>query len=249
VDVERQTLSERTNPLRALPIGSRKRSGVFPAEVIPPRPGLRVRAVFRFALPVTLLLIQCTGCGAPNQANIALRKENQQLKTQLDQLRKQRAMDADQIAGLQARIPTEPTLPPDQLAKLVTTHGIRLGRLTGGQDIDPDKPGDEGLKVYVITYDETGQEIKAAGTISIEAFDLAAKEPRLGKWDFNLEQAKQNWYGQFLIDYYYAVVCPWQTVPQHADITVKVTFVDELTKLPFTTQKVVHVMLPPAVGK
>jgi len=29
-------------------------------------------------------------------------------------------------------------------------------------------------------------------------------------------------------------------------LTVKVTFVDELTKLPFTTQTVVHVLLPPA---
>ena len=171
-------------------------------------------------------------------------KDNQQLQAQLTQLQNQHEMDAAQIAGLQARIPTEPTLPPEELAKLVTTHGIRLGRLTGGLDIDPDKPGDEGLKVYVIPYDEAGQEIKAAGTISVEAFDLAEKEPRLGKWDFDLEAAKQNWYGQFLLDYYYALVCPWQTVPRHADVTIKVTFVDELTKLPFTTQKVVHVMLP-----
>ncbi len=191
------------------------------------------------------LAISSAGCGTPNQANIALRKQNQQLQIELDQLRKQQAMAAQQIAGLQARDLTEPTLPPEQLAKLVTTHGIRLGRLTGGEDIDPDKPGDEGLKVFVIPYDDSGQEIKAAGTISVEAFDLAAKDPRLGKWDFTLEQAKQNWYGQFLVDYYYAVVCPWQTVPRHADVTIKVTFVDELTKLPFTTQKVVRVMLPP----
>jgi len=196
---------------------------------------------------LTAAALFCIGClGKPDQANIALRKENQQLQIQLDQLQKQHEMDANQIAGLQARFPTEPTLPPEQLAKLVTTHGIRLGKLTGGEDIDPDKPGDEGLKVYVIPYDQSGQEIKAAGTITVEAFDLAAKEPRLGKWYFDRDQAMQNWYGQFLIDYYYAVVLPWQTVPQHADVTIKVTFVDELTKLPFVTQKVVHVMLPPA---
>jgi hypothetical protein len=190
----------------------------------------------------------CAGCGAPNQANIELRKQNQQLQDQVSQLQKQHEMDANQITGLQARSPTVPTLPPEELAKLVTTKGIKFGRLTGGVEGDPDRAGDTGLKVYVILFDESGQEIKAAGTISVEAFDLAAKEPKLGKWDWNLEAAKANWYGHFLVDYYYAVVCPWQTPPQHPDITVKVTFVDELTKLPFTMQTVVHVKLPPAAA-
>jgi hypothetical protein len=199
-----------------------------------------------FTLPAALALLTLPGCGTPNQANIALRKDNQQLQIQIDQLQKQHEMDLNQISGLQARMPTEPTLPPEELAKLVTTHGVRLGKLTGGENTSPDTPGDKGIKVYVIPYDDTSQEIKAAGTITVEMFDLAAKEPRLGKWHFDLDQAKQNWYGQFLIDYYYAMFLPWQTVPQHADVTVKVTFVDELTKLPFTTQKVIHVTMPPA---
>lgn len=203
-----------------------------------------ISSTLALTLVAATALIDCGGCGSPNQANIALRKQNQQLQGELDQLHKQHAMDANQIAGLQARFPTVPTLPPDELAKLVTTQGIRFGRLTGGQDTDPRKEGDEGLKVYIIVYDESGQEIKAAGAVSVEAFDLAAKEPKLGKWDFDLKQSKEHWYGQFLFDYYYAVECPWQIVPQHPDITIKVTFVDELTKLPFTAQKVVHVMLP-----
>jgi hypothetical protein len=190
--------------------------------------------------------VACSGCGTPNQANIALRKDNQQLQIQLDQLQKQHQMDLNQIAGYQARIPTEPTLPPAELAKLVTTHGIRLGKLTGGENPIPETPGDKGIKVYIIPYDDIAEEIKSSGTITIEMFDLAAKEPRIGKWYFDLEQARQNWYGQFLIDYYYSMFLPWQTVPQHPDVTVKVTFVDELTKLPFSTQQVVHVMLPPA---
>lgn len=203
-------------------------------------------------LPLSLILtcltsavLLCTGCGTPNQANIELRKQNQELQERLGQLQRQHDTDANQIAGLQSRIPTEPTLPVDELAKLYTTHGIKFGRLTGGFPIDATKPGDQGLKVYVIPFDQSGQQLKAAGTITIEAFDLAAKDPRLGKWEFDLEAAKANWYGEFLLDYYYAVVCPWQTMPEHPDITIKATFVDELTKLPFTTQKVVHVALQP----
>lgn len=189
----------------------------------------------------------CAGClGKPNQANIVLRKENQQLHSQLDQLKNQHEMDANVIAGWQARAPSEPTLPPAELDKLYTTHGIRLGKLTGGINLDPNQPGDQALKVYVILSDQSGQEFKAAGTITVEAFDLAAKEPLVGRWQFDLEQARQNWYGYFLIDYYYAVICPWPVAPRHPDLTVKVTFVDELTKLPFTTQGVVRVALPPA---
>jgi hypothetical protein len=206
-------------------------------------------SVNRSALSVLAVTAGCftAGCfGKPNQANMLLRKDNQNLQDQVAQLKTENQMDANLIAGLQARIPTEPTLPPAQLDKLYTTHGIRLGRLTGGLDLDADKPGDEGLKVYVIPFDQSGQPFKAAGGITVEAFDLAAKEPFIGRWKFDLEQAKANWYGYFLIDYYYALTCPWQTVPQHPDLTVKVTFVDELTKLPFTTQTVVHVLLPPA---
>jgi hypothetical protein len=187
------------------------------------------------------------GClGKPNQANILLRKQNQQLQAQVDQLQAAHAMDANLIAGYQSRIPTEPTLPPAELDKLFTTHGVRLGRLTGGFDSDESKPGDTGLKVYVIPIDQTGQDLKSAGAITIEAFDLAEKDTRIGRWDFDLEQAGQNWYGYFLIDYYYELTCPWQTAPKHSELTLKVTFVDELTKLPFTVQKVVHVTLPPA---
>jgi hypothetical protein len=194
-----------------------------------------------------IALVCCASCGTPSQANILLRKQNQQLQDQFAASNKQNEMDARQIAGLQARNPTVATLPPEELAKLVTTKGIRFGRLTGGIQIDSSHPGDQGVKVYVVVFDDSGQEIKAAGTIKVEAFDLAAAQPKLGEWSFDLEQAKANWYGQFLIDYYYALVCPWQTPPQHPDVTIKVTFVDELTKLPFTAQEVVHVMLPPAV--
>jgi hypothetical protein len=206
-------------------------------------------SVNRSALCLLAVAAGCftAGCfGTPNQANILLRKENQDLHDQVSQLKTDKQMDANVIAGLQARIPTEPTLPPAELDKLYTTHGIRLGRLTGGMQMQPDKPGDQGLAVYVIPYDQSEQPFKAAGAITVEAFDLAAKDPFIGRWKFDLEQAKANWYGYFLIDYYYALSCPWQTLPQHPDLTVKVTFVDELTKLPFTTQTVVHVMLPPA---
>src|SRR6185436_3713615 len=120
-----------------------------------------------------------------------------------------------------------PSLPADRLAKLFTTTDIQLGRLTGGADLDPDRPGDEGLKVYVTPVDNSGQKFKAAGAIVVEAFDLAAPaaSSRVGRWEFSVENAAKYWSGA-LLRYEYVLPCPFEKRPAHTDVTVKVTFTD-----------------------
>ena len=191
--------------------------------------------------------IQAAGCGGPSQANMELRKQNQQLHAQIAKLKNDKQSDQNVIQGLRDRVGTLPTLPTTRLAELFTTHSIRFGYLTGPADTDPNKPGAGGLAIYVITADESGDKIKAAGTFDIEAFDLAEPtDPFLGHWHFDLAQSRQAW-TNVLLEYDYAFLVPWQKrVPKHADITVKVTFFDELTQTPFTAQRVVHVKLPMA---
>jgi hypothetical protein len=46
----------------------------------------------------------------------------------------------------------------------------------------------------------------------------------------------------------YALTCPWQTIPKHPNLTVRVTFTDELTHAKFTIQRPVTVNLPPPKG-
>ena len=65
--------------------------------------------------------------------------------------------DAATIRNLQARVGTIPTLSQERLEKLFTVHGIQLGRLTGGADLDRSKPGDEGIKVYITPTDDDGE--------------------------------------------------------------------------------------------
>src|SRR4051794_16464416 len=73
------------------------------------------------------------GCiGKPNQANVQLRKENQELHDQISTLRQERDAARAAVTGMSAQATTLPSLPPDRLAKLFTTTGIELGRLTGG---------------------------------------------------------------------------------------------------------------------
>jgi outer membrane murein-binding lipoprotein Lpp len=198
----------------------------------------------RWGLVVVGIFALAAGCtGKPNAANIKLRKENQELAGQVDRLQRERDAARAEAAGLRDQKPSVPTLPADRLQKLFTAHGITLGKLTGGDDFDPAKPGDDGLKVYATPIDAAGQTIKAAGAFVVEAFDLAGEgNTRVGRWQFPVEQAPALWNGT-LWRYEYVLPCPFDQRPAHAELTVKVTFTDELTGRAFTEQRVVKVRL------
>jgi hypothetical protein len=200
----------------------------------------------RGVLPALALapLLSLASCGSPNRANIIVRKQNQDLQDKIASLNRQHDADQATIQGLKERIGTLPTLPEDRLARLFTTHGLSLGKLTGGADLDRDKPGDEGLKVYATPTDDDGDTLKAAGSFVVEAFDLAAKPAEVGKWTFDTDATRKTWNGSFL-SHQYVLTCPWQTVPRHEELTVKVTFRDELTGREFHEQRLVKVKLPP----
>jgi hypothetical protein len=199
-------------------------------------------------LVCALLLASVTGCGSPNTASIAVRKDNQSLRDQVATLQRAREADAATIKSLESRgSSTVPSLPSAQLENLFTTHGLALGRLTGGADLDRDKPGDEGLKIQATPTDDNGEAFKAAGSFIVEAFDLATPNaPLVGKWTFDTKAARDAWVGSVLI-HAYMLICPWQQQqgpPKHPDITLKVTFHDELTGREFTQQKLIKVHLP-----
>lgn len=184
------------------------------------------------------------GCQGTSKANIELRKENVELREQVAQLRRQREGDLATIRALEAG-QAVPTLPAERLARLFTVHGIALGKLTGGIDLDADTPGDEALRVVVTPQDQSGQTLKAAGAVVIELFDLALEgEQRIGRWELSTDEAKQRWIGSALIDGY-VLELRWQQPPEHAELTVKVTFTDELTGRAFTTQKPIRITIPP----
>lgn len=180
------------------------------------------------------------GCGKPNAANIALRKQNAELRARVDDLERRHKADLASLRGRESGT-TMPSVPAEQLEQLFTVHGIRFGRLTGPADWDSKSPGDDGFKVYLTPFDNAGQQLKAAGSIVVEAFDLARGEgTRIGQWEFPLRDAARNWFGQAML-YGYVLQCPWQQRPEHADITIKASFTDALTGRVFTEQQVVKI--------
>ncbi len=205
-------------------------------------------SIFRHSLFSIFFL--AGGCalfqGNPNQANVALRKQVQQLQSQVGALETEHDADQRALTAWQQRSPSIPTLPPDRLAKLFTVHGVIFGRLTGGTRLDVHKPYDDALKVYVTPTDGTAQPLKAAGAFVVEAFDLNGPQPlRVGHWDFSDEQVLQLWGGSFL-ENGFVLTCPFEKPPAHSELTVKVRFTDELTLAIFDAQTLVKVAVPSA---
>ena len=197
----------------------------------------------RFPLPILACVgvAVAGGCGSPDSANILLRKQNQDLSAEVDALTAQSQRDRTALAAAEAARPTVPTLPPDRLQRLFTVHDLQFGRLTGGDNPDTVLGPDTMLKVYVAPLDGQGTAIKAAGSFTVEAFDLGTpSHPLVGTWRFPLQQARDLFVDRFAL-YTYVLPCPWQTVPPHPDLTVRVTFDDELTGLRFTAQTQVKV--------
>jgi hypothetical protein len=200
---------------------------------------LKSICVYLCSSVVSFLFLGCTG--SPNQANIALRKENQSLQSQIADLQREHTADEASIHSLQEQKGTLPTLPQSELDELFTAHGLSLGRLTDAANLDESQPGVQGIKVYAVPTDEMGQPLKAAGSFDVELFDLAKQSDNLvGRWQFSVAQARQNWYGHLML-YTYVLDCPWKNPPAHSQLTLRVTFHDELTQREFVEQKVIYV--------
>jgi hypothetical protein len=187
------------------------------------------------------------GCSSlikkPNKANIVLRKQNQAEQTRIEELERQHEADTARIHGFEQKAGTLPTLPQDRLDKLFTTHDLKLGKLTGGADLDPGKPGQEGQKVHVTPIDQDGDQLKAAGTFTVEAFDVSDTQPALvGKWTFDAAAAAKAW-TSVLNRYEYVLTCPWQRPPTGSSLHLSVTFLDALTQGKFT--KTIDVTVEP----
>jgi outer membrane murein-binding lipoprotein Lpp len=196
-----------------------------------------------FAVVVVGSLLVAGGCHSPSKANIELRKQNQQLQSQIQGLDLRHQADQATIRGLQSMATTVPVLPEDELNQLVTTCGLRIGRLTGGDHPNTDSGPDTMLRVYVVPIDGQGDDVKQAGSFRVELFDLALKsDNRIGQWDFDLAATKADWYSSLL--YCYVLDCPWQTIPKHNKLMAHITFNDAMTHRIFTVDREVKVNPP-----
>jgi hypothetical protein len=195
---------------------------------------------------LALPLIALAGCfnDGVRKANIELRKEVDDLKLRVDELSRKSAVDEATIRQLQSTPGTTlPTLPKERLDQLFTVASIEIDILTRGEDFEPDAAGDEGFKVNFVPRDLAGDQIKAAGSVRIELFDLKDPEPRLGEWTLPRTELSKRWIDSIAVDGY-LLDFRWKRAPVRSSLLVKVTFTDLLTQRTFEAQKTITVRLP-----
>ncbi len=134
----------------------------------------------------------------------------------------------------------------ERMEKLFYVEQIKLGRYTGGLNLDGEE-GDEGIKVYIEPIDQHGSVIKAAAKVKVQLYDLAKPQAEnlIGEYEWDVDKVAKQW-SSGLLTYHYSFVCIWKAdPPAHKDITVRVEFTDYLTGKSFGAQKLCRVKLPP----
>lgn len=178
----------------------------------------------------SVVAVSAIGCGSPNKANIELRKQNQAFREEIESLKRQKIADAATIAALESPGNTVEQLSKQRLDELYTASGLSFGRLTGPYDSDPSTPGIESIRVQVTPTDAEGDQLKAAGTFHIEAFDGPPESPRkFAEWHFDQDQSRAAWLGRAM-QYGYLFNCPLPDRPSGPRMTVRASFTDTLSR-------------------
>jgi len=181
------------------------------------------------------------GCSGPDMNAVAnrLRQENLEQKRQIgdlqDKLKNRDATIEDLQRHFATNTPPLPTLPPERLADVFTAARLEIQGQTDSADL---ADGKRGFRVFIRTYADDGQIVPAAGTLTIEAFELPAAPAvprRIGTWTFTPQEMKKNWYTGLGLNHF-ALNCPWTSPPALANITFKVRLNDALTGLTLEAQ-------------
>ncbi|MCK4659434.1 MAG: hypothetical protein KAV82_07920 [Phycisphaerae bacterium] len=187
------------------------------------------------------------GCLPPPKSVYVIELEQQvgQLTYENEEMGRRIAERDGKIEALRMRLAEVQDLPTDLLSKLFTTRRLTIGKLTGGADYD-DRPGDDGITVYLAPLDRDGDPVKAAGEIEVFLYDLTVPgQPReLGHYVINEPaRLREAWYSGWMTNHY-TIKCEWPPgvePPASREVQVRATFLDWLTGEKFVATKLVKV--------
>ncbi|HDZ20641.1 hypothetical protein LCGC14_0274460 [marine sediment metagenome] len=182
------------------------------------------------------------GCG-PSKLD-QLEEQLATARLEADKLNEENTRLTKAVADQEEQIETLLILGDKRLENIYHVHQVRLGRWSGGFDLDG-QGGDDGVKVYLSPTDQDGTAIKAAGSLTVQLYDLAAPPDQnfLGEYHWTVEELGKQWSSGFM-SYHFSLECPWQSgPPANEQITIRATFVDYLTGKTFTTQAIGKVNL------
>ena len=190
-------------------------------------------------IPAACVMLAACTPQRPVRLDANMLLEVEQLRTRNEELCKQLSQRDEQILALQ-------NLGDKRLGRLYTVRRITLGSGTGGANTD-DKPGDDAVKVNVAPIDQHGSVLKAAGSVKVQVFDLAAPQAKnlLAECNYDPNAAAKNWVSGLFSSYYgFTLPLPAEP-PAHSELTVRAEFTEYLTGKTFTTQQIIKIALPP----
>ncbi len=180
----------------------------------------------------TLGLVTLAGCGGGGSraANVELRKEVQRLE-------EENAVLSAEVASLQAAADVRQSAGDrPEPALLFTTSELKFGRLTGGDDADPDAPGEEVVKIYVVPVDAAGDELKRAGDFTLKIFDAADDMRLVAEQTLPAPEAAKSWQS-FATIYGYVFDVPVPEGDSATDLLIRVEFTEALTNRTFNASQ------------
>jgi hypothetical protein len=202
----------------------------------------------KFSIPVfAAVLAFVSGCEntgtagkpTPSQQVQQLTSQNTELQNQLEQAHAENAQLLKQSESLSK-------LPGDKRADAIYhLKSVKIGSYTNFYDDDktPGATGKKKLVVYVQPIDETGDIVKAGGTVEVQLWDLNKKEneARLAQWQVEPNELKTLWLSGMLSSGYRLSFDAAGIVDKFdKPLTVKVNFTDYLSGMTFTEQFIIR---------
>jgi FtsZ-binding cell division protein ZapB len=201
--------------------------------------GGKTMKAFSFIVLGVCVLLTC-GCDrdlTPSyQKQIAeLKEENQQLSKETTGLKEENLKLNEQVETLSGFESGE------RQKALPTLSKIAIAKRSGFVDKDDDNVKEK-LVVYVKPYDSNLDVIKAAGSVTVQLWDLeqTSAKAMLKEWVIAPQELSKMWMGAFMTDYYRLLfdVDP-SGLKVGREYTIKVTFTDYISGKVFKEQKVV----------
>jgi len=199
--------------------------------------------MMRLGATATVLVILAAGvlsggCG-PSRGGASDAEQLAQARSELRDLRRENRELKDKIADQEEQIDTLLELGEGRVEELFHVQRIALGRHSGAVDLDGDDEHDA-IRVYLRPIDRDGSVVKAAGSVTIQMFDLAnaPNENLIARYEWTPREISKKFSGGFM-GQHFTFDCPVDKRSlQRDEITIRVGFTDYLTGKTFTAQEV-----------
>jgi hypothetical protein len=146
--------------------------------------------------------------------------------------------------ALQEQLAAQVAGTPGDRKYAFTVESLEIASQSGGMDTDK-KPGHDVVVVFLEPKDRDGATIKAAGTIRVQLFDLAAAEGKRLLAEKTIKPSQcSDAFSDSLLAYHYRIDLPLKS-PVHTQLTIQAELVDVLTGKPHRAQKAIRIVPKP----